>query len=216
MILAHILWLRLGSQLGRASPGVWLEFARREAPTSMISGTGSLLHQFAVRLLAAMLLVTTSQVALAQELPKNFVLHDQPKAIRAIDFSDIQGRFRSLADLRGKVILLNIWATWCVPCRAEMPALDRLQVALGGPDFEVVPLSIDRGGIDPVWKFYAEVGIRNLAIYVDKSGNTVRQLGGTGLPMTLLVDRGGYEVGRIIGPAEWDAPQIAELLRAKF
>jgi len=182
----------------------------------MISGTGSLMHRFAVRLLAAMLLVTTSQVALAQELPKNFVLHDQPKAIAAINFSDVQGRFRSLADLQGKVILLNIWATWCVPCRGEMPALDRLQVALGGPDFEVVPLSIDRGGIDSVRKFYAEIGIHNLAMYVDKSGNTVRQLRGVGLPMTLLVDRGGYEIGRIIGPAEWDTPQIADLLRAKF
>ncbi len=193
-----------------------LEFARREASTSMISGICSLMHRFAVRLLAAMLLVTTLQVGLAQELPKNFVLHDQPKAIEAINFSDVQGRFRSLADLHGKVILLNIWATWCVPCRREMPTLDRLQVALGGPDFEVVPLSIDRGGIDSVRKFYAEIGIRNLAMYVDKSGNTVRQLRGVGLPMTLLVDRGGYEIGRIIGSAEWDTPQIADLLRAQF
>jgi len=195
---------------------MWLEIARREGSTSMISGTGSFMHRFAVRLLAAMLLVTTSQVALAQELPRNFVLHDQPKAIAAINFSDVQGRFRSLADLQGKVILLNIWATWCVPCRGEMPALDRLQVALGGPDFEVVPLSVDRGGIDSVRKFYAENGIRNLAMYVDQSGSTVRQLGGAALPMTLLVDRGGYEIGRIIGPAEWDTPQITELLRAKF
>src|SRR5712664_1254761 len=101
-----------------------LEFARRGA-------SGPLMHRFAVRLLAAMVLVTTPQVALAQELPKNFALHDQPKAIAAINFSDAQGRFRSLADLQGKVILLNIWATWCVPCRREMPALDRLQVALG-------------------------------------------------------------------------------------
>jgi thiol-disulfide isomerase/thioredoxin len=167
-------------------------------------------------ILVAMLLVTNSQVALAQELPKNVVLHDQPKAVAAINFSDVQGGSRALADWRGKVILLNIWATWCVPCRSEMPVLDRLQIALGGPDFEVVPLSIDRGGIDSVLKFYAEIGIRNLGIYVDKSGNTVRQLRGVGLPMTLLVDRGGYEFARIIGAAEWDTPQIAELLRAKF
>ena len=195
---------------------MWLEIARRQASTSMVSGTGSLIHRFAVRPLAAMLLVTTSQIALAQELPKNFVLHDEPKAIAAINFSDVQGRVRSLTDLQGKVILLNIWATWCVPCRREMPALDRLQVALGGPDFEVVPLSVDRGGIDSVRKFYAEIGIRNLAMYVDQSGNTVRQLRGAGLPMTLLVDRGGYEIGRVIGPAEWDNPRIAELLQAKF
>ena len=182
----------------------------------MISGTGSLIHRFAVRPLVAMLVATTSQIALAQELPKNFVLHEEPKAIAAINFSDVQGKLRSLADLQGKVILLNIWATWCVPCRREMPALDRLQVAMGGSDFEVVPVSVDRGGIDSVRKFYAEIGIRNLAMYVDKSGSTVRQLRGAGLPMTLLVDRGGYEIGRIIGPAEWDTPQMAELLRAKF
>jgi thiol-disulfide isomerase/thioredoxin len=167
-------------------------------------------------ILVAMLLMTNSLVALAQELPKNFVLHNQPNAVAAINFGDVQGRSRSLADWNGKVILLNIWATWCIPCRREMPALDRLQVALGGPGFEVVPLSIDRGGIDSVRKFYAEIGIRNLGIYVDKSGNTVRQLRGVGLPMTLLVDRGGYEIARIIGPAEWDTPQIADLLRAKF
>ena len=195
---------------------MWLEIARRQASTCMVSGTGSLIHRFAVRPLAAMLLVTTSQIALAQELPKNFVLHDEPKAIAAINFSYVQGRVRSLTDLQGKVILLNIWATWCVPCRREMPALDRLQVALGGADFEVVPLSVDRGGIDSVRKFYAEIGIRNLAMYVDASGNTVRQLRAAGLPMTLLVDRGGYEIGRIIGLAEWDTPQMAELLRAKF
>jgi thiol-disulfide isomerase/thioredoxin len=195
---------------------MWLEIARRQASTSMISGTGSLIHRFAVRPLVAMLVATTSQIALAQELPKNFVLHEEPKAIAAINFSDVQGKLRSLADLQGKVILLNIWATWCVPCRREMPALDRLQVAMGGSDFEVVPVSVDRGGIDSVRKFYAEIGIRNLAMYVDASGNTVRQLRAAGLPMTLLVDRGGYEIGRIIGPAEWDTPQMAEQLRAKF
>jgi thiol-disulfide isomerase/thioredoxin len=195
---------------------MWLEIARRQASTSMISGTGSLIHRFAVRPLVAMLVATTSQIALAQELPKNFVLHEEPKAIAAINFSDVQGKLRSLADLQGKVILLNIWATWCVPCRREMPALDRLQVAIGGSDFEVVPVSVDRGGIDSVRKFYAEIGIRNLAMYVDASGNTVRQLRAAGLPMTLLVDRGGYEIGRIIGPAEWDTPQMAEQLRAKF
>jgi thiol-disulfide isomerase/thioredoxin len=195
---------------------MWLEIARRQASTSMISGTGSLIHRFAVRPLVAMLVATTSQIALAQELPKNFVLHEEPKAIAAINFSDVQGKLRSLADLQGKVILLNIWATWCVPCRREMPALDRLQVAMGGSDFEVVPVSVDRGGIDSVRKFYAEIGIRNLAMYVDASGNTVRQLRAAGLPMTLLVDRGGYEIGRIIGAAEWDTPQMAEQLRAKF
>src|SRR5258708_32216974 len=91
-----------------------------------------------------------------------------------------------------------------------MPALDRLQGSLGGADFEVVPVSIDRGGLETVRKFYTEIGIRNLAMYVDTSGQILRQVGAIGLPTTLFVDRAGQEVGRVIGPAEWDAPEIAE------
>jgi thiol-disulfide isomerase/thioredoxin len=151
--------------------------------------------------------------AAAQEPLKNFILLDQPKAVAAINFDDGQGRARSLADFRGKVVLLNIWATWCIPCRKEMPALDRLQASLGGPDFEVVPVSIDRGGRDTVAKFYAEAGIRNLAMYVDASGQTVRTLDAVGLPTTLIIDRAGNEIDRVIGPLEWDAPEIAEFLR---
>jgi thiol-disulfide isomerase/thioredoxin len=151
--------------------------------------------------------------AAAQEPPKNFILLDQPKAVAAINFDDGQGRARSLADFKGKVVLLNIWATWCIPCRKEMPALDRLQASLGGPDFEVVPISIDRGGRDTVAKFYAETGIRNLAMYVDASGQAVRTLDAVGLPTTLIIDRAGNEIDRIIGPLEWDTPEIADFLR---
>jgi thiol-disulfide isomerase/thioredoxin len=151
--------------------------------------------------------------AAAQEPPKNFILLDQPRAVAAINFDDGQGRARSLADFKGKVVLLNIWATWCIPCRKEMPALDRLQANLGGADFEVVPVSIDRGGRDTVAKFYVETGIRNLAMYVDASGQTVRTLDAVGLPTTLIINRAGNEIDRIIGPLEWDAPEIAEFLR---
>jgi thiol-disulfide isomerase/thioredoxin len=174
------------------------------------------MYRFAAWPFAAIFLATTWQLAAAQALPKNFTLHDRPKAVAAINFDDVQGRSRSLADFKGKVLLLNIWATWCAPCRREMPTLDRLQTALGGPDFEVVPLSIDRKGIEAVGKFYAEIGVRNLAIYIDVSGQAARQVGAVGLPITLLVDRGGYEIGRIVGPAEWDTPEIAEYLSAKF
>ena len=94
-----------------------------------------------------------------------------------------------------------------------MPALDRLQAALGGPDFEVVTLSIDRGGIDVVRKFFADVGIRNLAMYLDGSGQALRALGALGLPTTLVIDREGQEIGRLIGPAEWDTPEMVEFVR---
>jgi len=94
-----------------------------------------------------------------------------------------------------------------------MPALDRLQAALGGDDFAVVPLSIDRGGVDKIKKFYADIGIENLPIYLDVSGQAARQFDTFGVPTTLILDRGGQEVGRIVGPAEWDAPEVVEFLK---
>jgi thiol-disulfide isomerase/thioredoxin len=169
------------------------------------------LIRFAARTAAVMLVLTASHITAAQQPPKNFATRDKPAA--AIEFEDASGGSRSLADFKGKVVLLNLWATWCVPCRKEMPALDRLQASLGGPDFEVVPLSIDRGGIEVVRKFYDEVDIRNLAMYVDVSGQAIRQFGAMGLPTTVLIDRTGLEVGIIIGPAEWDSSEIAEFLK---
>jgi len=112
------------------------------------------------------------------------------------------------------VVVLNLWATWCVPCRKEMPALDRLQTSLGGRNFAVVPLSIDHGGRETVAKFYAEIGIRELPIYTDTSGEALRALGAVGLPTTLVLDRAGEEIARIVGPAEWDAPEVVEFLKA--
>lgn len=116
-------------------------------------------------------------------------------------------------DFRGRAILLNIWATWCVPCRAEMPALDRLQAALGSDGFEVMALSIDRGGPPNVEAFYRQIGLRSLNIYVDPTGAASRALGAVGIPTTLLVDRDGREVAPMIGPAEWDSPQLVTAIR---
>jgi len=162
---------------------------------------------------AASVAAATWHSAAAQEAAKNLVIHDAPKAVSAVSFQNEQGEAQSLADFKGKVVLLNIWATWCGPCRKEMPALDRLQAALGGPDFEIVALSIDRGGIDVVRKFFAEIGIRNLAMYLDGSGQALRALAALGLPATLIIDREGREVGRLMGPAEWDAPEVVEFVR---
>lgn len=175
----------------------------------MTRNVGALTLGFATWLCATMVVVATSRIASAQELPKNFVLMDKPKPIAEINFIDGDAHPRSLADFRSRVVLLNVWATWCVPCRKEMPALDRLQASLGGADFEVVPISIDRGGLETVRRFYNEIGIRNLAMYADPSGQVLRQVGAIGLPTTLLVDRAGQELGRVLGPAEWDAPEIA-------
>jgi thiol-disulfide isomerase/thioredoxin len=169
-------------------------------------------HRAVASLIATLLLAASSHIVSAGEPLKNFVLNETPKPILAISFQDGQRQKRSLANFDGKVVVLNIWATWCGPCREEMPALDRLEAALGGPEFAVVPLSIDRG-TEKITKFYADVGIRNLPIYVDVEGKSVRELGAVGVPTTLILDRAGHEVGRVVGPMEWDAAEVIELLK---
>ena len=140
----------------------------------------------------------------------------KPKAIPELQFLDGAGRTRSLSEFKGRFVLLNIWATWCAPCREEMPALDRLQAKLGGPDFEVVALSIDQQGAETVRKFFGEIGIKSLQLFVDPSAQAAFKLGAPGVPSTLLVDRAGREVGRHAGPAEWDAAEIVESLARRM
>ena len=140
----------------------------------------------------------------------------EPQALPGPPFQDARGNAVSLADFRGKVVLLNVWATWCAPCRKEMPALDRLQQKLGGSGFEVVAVSIDRGGVASVRPFYGEIGIRTLAIYVDPSTQAATKLKTIGIPTTLLVDCEGRELWRKTGPAEWDGPKYLDTLRGQI
>ncbi|WP_348642942.1 TlpA family protein disulfide reductase [Rhizobium laguerreae] len=146
--------------------------------------------------------------------PKGLVLNDTPKPLPDVQFSDGDGRPQTLADFRGKVVLLNVWATWCLPCRTEMPTLDRLQAALGGDAFEVVALSIDRKGAAAVKRFYLEIAVQHLAMHVDASGEALSALAAVGLPATILIDAEGRELGRLMGPAEWDAPDMVAFLRS--
>ncbi|GAA2888778.1 TlpA disulfide reductase family protein [Aminobacter niigataensis] len=166
---------------------------------------------FALALAGALHLL--AQPLLAAETPPNFAMHEAPKPMPEIQFQDGEGQPRTLADHSGKVVLLNVWATWCIPCRKEMPTLDRLQAELGGPDFEVVALSIDRAGPDAVRKFFAEIGIQHLALNIDASGKAMFALAIIGLPATILIDREGREVGRLIGPTEWGSPVMVAFLR---
>ncbi len=168
-------------------------------------------------LLLLMLGLVPPLAALASpaEAPAGFVVHDEPLELPNITFQDGAGNTRQLAEFRGRVVLLNVWATWCGPCRHEMPTLDRLQAALGGADFEVAALSIDRAGIEVVRAFYGEIGIEHLEIYIDRHGGAMNELALVGLPTTLLIDRSGREIGRLIGPAEWDAPELLEFLRGR-
>ena len=144
--------------------------------------------------------------------PLELSVFEQPRPVPELRIQDDQGHDLTLADFRGRVVLLNVWATWCVPCRQEMPTLDRLQARLGGKDFLVMALSIDRKGVEAVRGFYREVGVEKLAIYVDPSGKGSRSLAIPGVPTTLLIDREGREVARKMGEAQWDSPEMVSLV----
>jgi thiol-disulfide isomerase/thioredoxin len=162
---------------------------------------------------AALVTVATTASA-AADPPQNLVMHEAPQPVPKLQFADADGRMHTFGEFRGKTVLLNIWATWCLPCRTEMPTLDRLQATLGGSDFEVVALSIDRRGVEVVKKFYADNGIEHLAIRTDTSGQANSTLATYGLPTTLLLDQQGQELGRLVGPAEWDAQDMLAFLRS--
>lgn len=151
-------------------------------------------------------LVFASVTAAAE--PTAVPLHDTPQPLPDIAFANERGNALTLDRWRGKIVLLNVWATWCGPCRAEMPTLDRLQAELGSDRFEVVALSIDRAGVDVVREFFEEIGIEHLGVFVDKTGKAPRDLKIFGLPGTLLIGPNGHELGRLIGPAEWDTPAM--------
>lgn len=140
-------------------------------------------------------------------------LHDEPRPVPSIEFNDGAGRGYALEDWRGRVVLLNIWATWCPPCRHEMPTLDGLQAKLGSERFQVIALSIDRAGVGPVEDFFSKTNIQHLEIYIDETGRSASKLGAFGLPATLLIGPDGRELGRLVGPAEWDTPTMIEFLK---
>lgn len=121
---------------------------------------------------------------------------------------------KTLADFAGAPLVVNLWATWCAPCVTEMPALDRLAAAAGDDGVRVLPLSADREGAPVVKAFFTANGIRHLPVMIDQLGQVARALAVPGLPTTVLYDREGREAGRVIGVAEWDAPEVARFLRA--
>ncbi|MRX49121.1 redoxin domain-containing protein [Paracoccus sp. S-4012] len=130
---------------------------------------------------------------------------DLPEPVAAPDtvFLNAAGEERSLADWQGKVLLVNFWATWCAPCREEMPSLDALQQELGGDDFEVLTIASGRNPLPAIEKFYDENGIETLPILRDERQSLARAMGVLGLPVTVLIDREGHEVARLIGDADW-------------
>ena len=143
-----------------------------------------------------------------------FLVRPKPMDLPDITLATADGGAKPLADWKGKVVLLNIWATWCVPCREEMPALDRLQTELGGDKFEVVAVNIDKGGPEKARAFLQETGATSLALYTDPGGKLFASLRTVGMPTTILIDEAGKEIGRLVGPADWASPEAKQLIEA--
>ncbi len=141
-----------------------------------------------------------------------------PLRVPDLSFQDATGKQLTLEDWRGRTILLNLWATWCVPCRKEMPALDALQQRLGGPGFEVVAVNIDTRDPDKPEAWLKEVGVQKLAYYADPAAKSFQDLKSVGrafgMPTTLLIDPKGCEIGTIAGPAEWASDDAIKLINA--
>ncbi len=146
------------------------------------------------------------------------VVADQPRRLPPLGFKDAAGAPKTLADWQGRTVLLNLWATWCAPCRTEMPALDALERELGGPRFEVVAVNIDTRDPDKPRAWLAEAGIKDLAYYADPSAKIFQDLKligkAFGMPTTLLIDPAGCEIASLSGPAEWASGDALALLRA--
>ncbi|WP_029006660.1 thiol:disulfide interchange protein TlpA [Azorhizobium doebereinerae] len=140
-----------------------------------------------------------------------------PRRLPPLAFADAAGKPVTLADFKGKTLLVNLWATWCVPCRKEMPALDALEKAQGGKDFQVVAINLDTRDPKKPHAFLSEIGVASLGFYADpdtKTFQALRSVGrGFGLPTTLLVDAKGCEIGYLAGPAEWASPDAQALIR---
>jgi thiol-disulfide isomerase/thioredoxin len=138
----------------------------------------------------------------------------------AMRFTDAAGKPVTLKDFAGKTLLVNFWASWCIPCRAEMPALDKLAAAENGPDFMVLPINLDlgSGGLDKAKKFLADGGFTHLPLYADSTMDAFKQLQtaavATGLPSSLLLDKKGCEIGVLQGPAVWDSPDGSKVIEA--
>lgn len=136
-------------------------------------------------------------------------LDRQPQSLPDIEFSDDAGQKVTLARFRGKLVLLNFWATWCVPCKDEMPSLNALAARLP-PGVMIVPVSIDASGAVTVRGYYRQLGLDRLPVFLDRDSDAMHRLTIVGIPTTLIIDRDGQEIARQLGPLQWDAPAVVD------
>ncbi|WP_273689965.1 TlpA disulfide reductase family protein [Ketogulonicigenium vulgare] len=145
---------------------------------------------------------------------RKLAVHERPEAASDVAFTTEDGASITLQDFQGKVTLVNFWATWCAPCRVEMPTLAHLQTELGGDDFQVVTIATGRNERDGMERFFDEIGVDNLPLHTDPRQALARSMGVMGLPVTLIIDREGREVARLMGDADWDSDSAMAIIRA--
>ena len=173
------------------------------------------------RVLAAGALAALASPALANIGPEllqgtlaKFQLAKQPKPLPELAFNDANDKPLKLSDYKGKIVLLNFWATWCAPCVKEMPSLDRLQAEMGKDRFVVLPLSLDGPSRPKVAPFYEDKKLSHLGVYFDKGRKAMQALDVSILPTSILVDAQGRELGRLEGEADWEKPEVLALMKA--
>jgi thiol-disulfide isomerase/thioredoxin len=185
----------------------------------ILAGAGVVCLLTSTRGLAALMFAAAAGFFLFPSLesggggPIGFALAAQPQPAPAAEFKTAAGKRLTLGDFRGRVVLLNIWATWCGPCRSEMPSLDRLQAQHRHDGLAVLTVSVDSDGSLAVRRFFEQSGIRNLTPYLDADNATARAFGAHAIPTTLLIGRDGKVIGSIVGAMEWDSPDAVALIR---
>jgi len=145
---------------------------------------------------------------------KKLAVHSEPVAASDVGFASEDGTEITLADYNGKVVVLNMWATWCAPCRKEMPHLSDLQETMGGDAFEVVTIATGRNPRPSMEAFFEEIGVDNLPLHTDLRQELARSLGVLGLPVTLILDREGQEIARLQGDADWSSDSAVAIINS--
>lgn len=140
--------------------------------------------------------------------------HSEPVPAGVEPFETIDGEAMTLADFAGRHVVLNFWATWCAPCRKEMPTLSALQAAMGGEDFEVVTIATGRNDPVGMQQFFDEIGVDNLPLHRDPQQRLAREMGVLGLPITVIIDPEGMEIARLQGDADWSSESAMAIVAA--
>ena len=157
---------------------------------------------------------TEALEALREGTMKKLVFVGEPAAVSDAPFTDPAGAEHRLSDWKGKYVLVNFWATWCAPCRKEMPALNAIQADFGGDAFEVVTIATGRNTLQGINRFFEEAGVTELPILLDPKQGLAREMAVLGLPVTVLLDPDGREIARMRGDAEWDGESARAIIAA--